>query len=55
MKKISSESAAVPTVSINFGYFIETKFMLFTGERYEFRNKCRLNHYPVHPASGVSV
>ncbi len=33
MKKISSESAAVPTVSINFEYFIETKFML-TGEIY---------------------
>ena len=34
MKKILSESEAVPTVSINFGYFIETKFMLFTGEIY---------------------
>jgi len=32
MKKISSESEAVPTVSINFVYFIETKFMLFTEE-----------------------
>ncbi len=25
----SWESAAVPTVRINFGYFLKTKFMLF--------------------------
>ncbi len=29
MKKNSSESEAVPTVSINLRYFIKTKFMLF--------------------------
>ncbi len=29
MKKISWESEAVPTVSTNFGYFINTKFVLF--------------------------
>ena len=34
MKKISSESEAVPTVSINFGHFDKTKFMLFTEEMY---------------------
>ncbi len=34
MKKISSESAAVPTVCIYFGYFIRTKFLFFIGEIY---------------------
>ena len=29
MKKILWESEAVPTVSKNFGYFLNTKFMLF--------------------------
>ena len=36
MKKILWESVVVPTVNRNFGYFIKTKFLFFTGEIYIF-------------------
>ena len=36
MKKILWESEAFPTVSINFGYFLNTKFMLFYRRNVQF-------------------
>ncbi len=44
MKKFLWESAAVPTVSMNFGYFLNTKFMVFYRRKYTASIKINREH-----------
>ncbi len=49
----SCESEAVPSVSQNFVFSKQNFGCFFTGERYEFRNKCRLASFRSYKTAGV--